>query len=338
MLEVPRAAIPADRSITASRTRWWAREASHSAAVRVVPCRQADPSPARQILRPGRAGMIPPSSRPEENRNVRPDEHRYRPHRGRASPGPPDVAPSRQGNLGAAHRAHPGRDRDRRDAGCHRQPSPDRRHRGRKVPLSRRVGRAASLGGVMIRQFRLQGLGGGPAGADAGRDGGERCHREQGAQRRGDQPKCWRGGRPASGRGLEQPDAERDAEDGAWQRGKRLRRREPRAGLARVCAERARISSDACLASSTVAQAVRIALRAARVTSATVIISSICGRPGAALGHAFFWSRRQRRMPPRTAPRVPRPVMTAKLGQSGLLAGAGTMWKKTDVSRSQWLV
>ncbi len=52
-------------------------------------------------------------------------------------------------------------------------------------------------------------------------------------------------------------------------------------------------------------------------------------------GQAFFWSRRQRRMPPRTAPRIPRPVMTAMLGQSGLVAGAGTMWKKTDVSSSQ---
>jgi phosphoglycerate kinase len=56
---------------------------------------------------------------------------------------------------------------------------------------------------------------------------------------------------------------------------------------------------------------------------------------GAAPGYAFFWSRRQRRMPPRTAPRIPRPVMTAMLGQSGLVAGAGTMWKKTDVSSSQ---
>ena len=54
-----------------------------------------------------------------------------------------------------------------------------------------------------------------------------------------------------------------------------------------------------------------------------------------ALGHAFCWSRRRRRMPPRTAPSIPRPVMTAALGQSGLVAGAGTMWKKTDVSSSQ---
>jgi hypothetical protein len=30
--------------------------------------------------------------------------------------------------------------------------------------------------------------------------------------------------------------------------------------------------------------------------------------------------------------------MTAMLGQSGVVAGAGTMWKKTDVSISQWLV
>ena len=65
------------------------------------------------------------------------------------------------------------------------------------------------------------------------------------------------------------------------------------------------------------------------------ITSGIYGKPGAALGYAFFWSRRQRRMPPRTAPRIPRPVMTPMLGQSGLVAGAGTMWKKTDVSSSQ---
>ena len=103
----------------------------------------------------------------------------------------------------------------------------------------------------------------------------------------------------------------------------------------REFAPSARISADACLVSSMVAQAVRIALRAARVTSATVITSSICGKPGAALGHAFFWSRRQRRMPPRTAPPIPRPVMAAMPGQSGLAAGAGTMWKKTDVSSSQ---
>jgi enoyl-CoA hydratase/carnithine racemase len=55
----------------------------------------------------------------------------------------------------------------------------------------------------------------------------------------------------------------------------------------------------------------------------------------AALGHAFCWSRRQRRMAPRTAPPIPRPVRTAILDQSGLVAGAGTMWKNTDVSRSQ---
>ena len=30
--------------------------------------------------------------------------------------------------------------------------------------------------------------------------------------------------------------------------------------------------------------------------------------------------------------------MTAMPGQPGLVAGAGTMWKKTDVSSSQWLV
>ena len=50
MPEVPRAAVPADRPITASRTRWRAREASQRAAVSVVPCRQAEPSSARQIL------------------------------------------------------------------------------------------------------------------------------------------------------------------------------------------------------------------------------------------------------------------------------------------------
>jgi hypothetical protein len=62
----------------------------------------------------------------------------------------------------------------------------------------------------------------------------------------------------------------------------------------------------------------------------------LCHRPDQhCAGYAFCWSRRRRRMPPRTAPSIPRPVMTAALGQSGLVAGAGTMWKKTDVSSSQ---
>ena len=38
------------------------------------------------------------------------------------------------------------------------------------------------------------------------------------------------------------------------------------------------------------------------------------------------------------APPIPRPVRAAMLDQSGVVAGAGTMWKKTDVSSSQWLV
>lgn len=54
--------------------------------------------------------------------------------------------------------------------------------------------------------------------------------------------------------------------------------------------------------------------------------------------HAVCSSRRQNRKPPRTAPSAPRPVMTAALSQSGAEAGAGTKWKKTDVSKSQWLV
>src|ERR1022692_4572233 len=53
-------------------------------------------------------------------------------------------------------------------------------------------------------------------------------------------------------------------------------------------------------------------------------------RIGAALGYAFCWSRRRSWMPPVSAPSIPRPVMTAALGQSGLVAGAGTRWKKTD--------
>jgi hypothetical protein len=50
MLEVPRAAIWEVWSMIVSRARWAAREISHRAAVSMVPCRQADPSCARQIL------------------------------------------------------------------------------------------------------------------------------------------------------------------------------------------------------------------------------------------------------------------------------------------------
>ena len=65
---------------------------------------------------------------------------------------------------------------------------------------------------------------------------------------------------PAPCRGREQADAERDAEDGARQRGQHLRRRYPRGDLLRV-APSARASAEECLASSTVAQAVKIAFR-----------------------------------------------------------------------------
>src|ERR1022692_369514 len=58
----------------------------------------------------------------------------------------------------------------------------------------------------------------------------------------------------------------------------------------------------------------------------------------AARGYAYCRSRKCRRIQPMAAASAPRPVMTAALDQSGLAAGAGIMWKKMDVSSSQWLV
>jgi hypothetical protein len=58
---------------------------------------------------------------------------------------------------------------------------------------------------------------------------------------------------------------------------------------------------------------------------------------GGCAGHAPSTSRRLRNTPPTTAPASPRPAITAALAQSGLVAGAGTMWKNTEVSKSQWL-
>jgi len=59
--------------------------------------------------------------------------------------------------------------------------------------------------------------------------------------------------------------------------------------------------------------------------------------PGDWVGYAPRTSRWLRRTPPIAAAATPRPVMIAALVQSRLVAGAGTMWKHTDLSSSQRL-
>ena len=118
-----------------------------------------------------------------------------------------------------------------------------------------------------------EGFGDGLAGGEAGGDRGEERDHKGGRGNESDEYPQRRVGRFVGGDHGEQREPGGDAEDGAGERREDLRRGESGAHAAGVT-PRARASAEDCRVSSTVAQAMKIALTTASITSMTVIISS----------------------------------------------------------------